>query len=247
MFKKYHLVHGFVPVAGPRPRASQGEDVTRDEETRLRVAAALRGLAHAIVDRELDDVDATRLRALARTLTEETALLAHRPRRHRDVAALADELLRNRADDEPLAHFDECYVSGGANPVGFAVNARLVGDEVVAETEFGRAFGVASGHVHGGAIAAVSDDVLGYAAAMRGEPVFTAELTLRYLAPIPTRTPVQLRSRINGHEGRKVFVEAEICRGDAVLAEATAVFVTVNREVFLQRRDGSTIDNTTDP
>ena len=198
----------------------------------------MRGFAHTLVDRDLEATDVAAIDDLVVSLDGVGEQLDARPSRRRDVAGLAARLFtRPPGGNVALTHFDDCYVSGAHNPVGFALDARLVDGAVVADLVFGRAFGVASGHAHGGAIAAVFDDVLGYAVPLLGEPAFTGELTVRYLAPVPTKEPVRVTARVTGRQGRKVFAEAELVRRGDRLASARATFITVSTETFLQRRD----------
>lgn len=209
------------------------------DRARSRIAAALRGFAHTLVDRELETADVAVIDELAVRLEGLTERLDARALRYRDVAGLAARLFaRPPGANASLTHFDECYVSGEQNPVGFALDARLVDGAVVADLVFARAFGVASGHAHGGAVAAVLDDVLGYAVPLLGEPAFTGELTVRYLAPVPTKEPVRVTARVTGRHGRKIFAEADLVRGDEPLASARATFITVSPKTFLARHEG---------
>jgi acyl-coenzyme A thioesterase PaaI-like protein len=136
-------------------------------------------------------------------------------------------------DGAQVVHFDECFVSGPWNPLGIAVVVHREGDEAVARVQLGPAFEGAPGRSHGGIVAAIFDDVLGYQLVFVHEPAFTGELTVRYLAPTPIGQPLEFRSRVTGRDGRKIYVEAEARvdgpEGEPV-ATAHATFVAISND-----------------
>jgi uncharacterized protein (TIGR00369 family) len=67
------------------------------------------------------------------------------------------------------------------------------------------------GIVHGGIQATVLDEALCMTAfAKTGSPVVTGELTIRYLRPVPTATPVIARGRIVEQKGNSALIEGGI-------------------------------------
>jgi hypothetical protein len=109
--------------------------------------------------------------------------LERQPSRQRDLLELKRRMFDIEVGDgEPVVHFDECFVSGPWNPLGIAIEVHREGDEAVAEVSLGAAFEGAPGRSHGGIVAAIFDDVLGYLLTLIQEPGFTGELTVRYHA-----------------------------------------------------------------
>jgi uncharacterized protein (TIGR00369 family) len=101
-----------------------------------------------------------------------------------------------------------CFVCGPHNPVG--LHARFHADAGRAEgyyTPRTEDHGYA-GVTHGGIIAALLDEAMVYGAASMGHWVATAELTIRYLKPVPT--------------GQAIRISAEVTSDRRRLAEATA-------------------------
>lgn len=151
------------------------------------------------------------------------------PARDRDLLELKRRMFDVEvADGETVSHFDECFVSGSQNPLGTDITVRREGLEAVAAVELGPAFEGAPARAHGGIVAAVLDDVLGYLLTLRREPGFTGELTVRYEAPAPIGQPLEFRARVTGREGRKLYTEAEAYTDGGVVARASATFVLID-------------------
>jgi len=108
------------------------------------------------------------------------------------------------------------------------MEARLVQGSV----EFSVAFEGAPGLVHGGFLAAVLDEALGMATMFAGALCMTGEITLRFLRPTPTRTPLRIVARCDRHEGRRVYTSGAILDGDEATVEARGTFVAVGTERF---------------
>jgi len=198
---------------------------------RLEAAAAARELLHELVAAEPGDLA---LRQLARTLRDASATLREAPRRVRvmpDFETLA-ELRDSGANVTDYALADRA-VAGPANPASVEFRSRREGDEAVADVRFGRAFEGAPGRVHGGLVAAVFDDITGFALSIAREPGFTGRLTVSYRAPVPVDTDVVFRARYRDRDGRKLYVNAEARAGETVLATAEALFILVERDHFL--------------
>ena len=174
---------------------------------RARAAAALRRFGHALHSRaasvELLDEVAAGAAAI-------TARLEDVPLRSRDLTALRGQMWRDPVPDGAVVeHFRDCFVSGVWNPMGIGMQVRRVGDEAVASVTLGAAFEGAPGRSHGGIVAAIFDDVLGYLLRFLGQPAYTGELTVRYLAPTPIHEPLEFRARVERVEGRKIDTVAE--------------------------------------
>ena len=83
----------------------------------------------------------------------------------------------------------------------------------------------APGIVHGGIQATLLDEALCMNVyAKKGTPVVTGELTVRYVAPLPTQTPLVIRSKITEKKGQSYMAEGEIvvAGSDEVVTRARA-------------------------
>lgn len=199
-------------------------------ESRTRLAAAMRDLAHSLA--AADDAPAA-FDELEATLRHAQQILDEHPRRQRELPDFA-ELASLRAAglnivDHALA---DRAVAGAANPTSIDITTTRAGEEAHATVCFGPAFEGAPGRVHGGLVAAAFDDLTGYALAVVQQPGFTARLTISYRQPVPVATPIAFRAWIRAHEGRKLYVDAEATIDDQLLASAEALFILVDRDHF---------------
>lgn len=89
-----------------------------------------------------------------------------------------------------------------------------------------RRFTGPAGHVHGGATAAVFDELLGAAVLSRTPVAFTATLTVDFRSPwaLGTRARMDVRTEWSGE--RKLAVQGELVAADGtLLAEARGLWV----------------------
>lgn len=197
-------------------------------DPRADAAAALRRLGHALMGH---DADPDLLGEVAAAADRVAGELEAGPPRQRDLVELKRRMSQVEVPDgADVVHFDECFVSGPWNPMGIAISVRRDDDESVARVELGPAFEGAPGRSHGGIVAAIFDDVLGYLFTLRRELAFTGELTVRYLAPTPIGTPLEFRAWVTGVDGRKVFTAARATSDTLVVAEASAIFVVIESD-----------------
>jgi acyl-coenzyme A thioesterase PaaI-like protein len=208
--------------------------MTVDPELRMRAAAALRDLNHAFVAHDADDAT---LERLARTLRAEAETMREGPRR--DRLALIRAAREAAGTDAPRlaaalpgSGFEDRAVAGQANPTAVDLEVDFSGDDVVATVLLRPAFAGAPGRAHGGIVAAVFDDVTGFVIGRLGEPAFTGELTVRFEAAVPVGVPLEVRTRLDGRERRKLFISGEMRADGAVVARCRAIYVTVDPSLF---------------
>ena len=87
-----------------------------------------------------------------------------------------------------------------------------------------------NGAVHGGCIAQLFDSLLGYTAFRLTRSLYqrTAFLHVDYRAIVPIETELQVDAGVHRVDGRKMFLAGRLLNGEAVLAEANALFVKLN-------------------
>lgn len=110
------------------------------------------------------------------------------------------------------------------------------GDEIVARVTFTTAQQGAPGHAHGGSIAAILDEAMGWAVWRAGHRALAAHLEFDYRHPVPLGVPLEARARIVGKGKRSVRTEGRLILPDGrIAAEASGVFVDLQdrfEEVF---------------
>jgi hypothetical protein len=117
-------------------------------------------------------------------------------------------------------------VSGRSNAVAPPVSLTAVdgpdGVHIEGEVCFGPAYEGPPGHVHGGLVAAMFDELLGFA---QGAPGFTASLTVWYRRPTPLNRLLTLRAFVERVERRKRTIRGTCELDGVVLAEAEGLFI----------------------
>ena len=201
---------------------------------RSAAARALRRLAHAFVRHRTDPETLAEIAAWAEA-TAERLEAGSAP-----VPRPADYFARRYIDPRPpdgaeVMAFSDRAFSGPANPTAMDVDMRRRGEGVRATATFGAAFESAPGRVHGGAVCAVVDDVLGYLMVCLGIAAYTARLEIDYRGGVPIDEPVIYDARETRRDGRKSHVELAVRAADAApdappLIEATGLFVIVTAD-----------------
>lgn len=130
-------------------------------------------------------------------------------------------------------HYPTCLGCGPDAPQGFHLQARRDGDDVVARHMFQARHSGAPGIAHGGAVATVADDVLGFLVFAMGLLAVTRHLAVDYLRPVLVDVPYDVRGRLERREGRKIFVSCTGTDPQEVPAfRAAGVFVVVEPSHF---------------
>ena len=116
----------------------------------------------------------------------------------------------DRIDSEVLPpHYPTCLGCGPDAEHGFHLQARRDGDEVVTTHVFRSWQSGGPGIAHGGAVATVVDDLLGYLLYVVRKPGVTRKLEVEYLKPVLVDAAYDVRGRVDSVDGRKVWVSCE--------------------------------------
>jgi acyl-coenzyme A thioesterase PaaI-like protein len=126
-------------------------------------------------------------------------------------------------------HYPTCLGCGPDSPQGFHLQAVREGDEVVAEHVFEDRHSGAPGIAHGGAVATIVDDLLGYLLFIVREPGVTRRLEVDYLKPVLIGVPYRIRGRVESRDGRKCWVSCLFTGPDGEVAvTGRALFIVVD-------------------
>jgi len=198
-----------------------------------RAAAAMRRVGHDLAGLDIDDAHLERLATLLDTWHDEVAEAPVRDKRAfmlQRGGGLARFMVTGERQPPPpdgaRVVFDELSFIGGASSglsMGFAF--RRDGEEMVAETSFGRGFEGPPDRVHGGAVAAAVDEAMSQVLHLVGQPAYTVQLSLSFRAPAPLGRPVTFRSRLERQEGRKLFIGCEGSSGEGVFVQGEGLFI----------------------
>jgi acyl-coenzyme A thioesterase PaaI-like protein len=194
--------------------------VADDQQARHDAASALRELNHRFVGHHRGVDGLRELEAIAK---REAA--AMRAGDVRDRVAMSEAWVRSPGEVD--SSFEDRAVACRSNPTGAAIELARHEDHVVASFVLGPADSGFPGRAHGGVVCGLFDEVTGHALEhLAGRQAFTGEITVRYVAPVPLGEPLTITSRLEGHEGRKIFLSQELRAGDQVVATCRATCIT---------------------
>lgn len=138
----------------------------------------------------------------------------------------------------PPFHLPWCFGCGSENAHGLNLKARIEGDLVVSDMQFAPWFQGGPGVVHGGAVAAFFDDLMGFVPVAHLVPAVTARLEIDYRRPIPLGTSVRGEAWLTERDGRKLWARAVgLDTAGEIFVETRALYLAVNIEHFVQALD----------
>lgn len=188
-------------------------------EEKRRLSAALRNVIERIVTTEAPEDE---LRLAADRLERYAEHLLTHPRQYitwgHPEASMAGTV---------GGFFDLSPFRGHANPLAPPIELWVDGDVVRGTVTFGWAYQGPPGHLHGGYVAALFDEALGFAQSMTGNPGMTGTLTTRYRKPTLLLVELRIEARVLRIEGRKIFTAAKLYAGDMLTAEAEGIFISI--------------------
>jgi acyl-coenzyme A thioesterase PaaI-like protein len=97
---------------------------------------------------------------------------------------------------------------------------------------FGEAAQGPPGHAHGGSMAAVLDEAMGFAAWVAGQTVVAAKITVEYFEMLPVNSVVTVEAWVESVEGRKVKTKAKLYTGDKTFSSSEGLFINIPAEKF---------------
>jgi acyl-coenzyme A thioesterase PaaI-like protein len=123
-------------------------------------------------------------------------------------------------------------VSGRSNPMAPPVMLHVEEDTegqvlIAGEVTFGPAYEGPPGHCHGGWVAAMFDEALGFA---QLAPGFTAYLHVNYRRPTPLNKKLDITAWVDSVDGRKRLVKGECHLDGVLLSDAEGLFIAPRDE-----------------
>ena len=150
-----------------------------------------------------------------------------------DVPGYVRGIVDKLDSDQLPPHWPTCLGCGTENEGGFHLQVRREGDEIVAEHTFADRHSGAPGIAHGGAVATVVDDVLGFLLNVARIPGVTRHLEVEYLKPVLIGVPYVVRAKVDSLDGRKLWVSCACTAPDGTVTfTAKALFLKVRLEHF---------------
>ncbi|MBU3690304.1 MAG: hypothetical protein B7C54_11020 [Acidimicrobiales bacterium mtb01] len=196
------------------------DELYPSEHPRVRLAHSVRAVMQNIATSTADDATVSSIAELVERAARELAAGPHGRAYHGTAEGSLGGV--------PSGFQSHSPVTGPLNPLAGPVRLTASEREVIAEVTYGDAYEGPPGHVHGGVIAALFDEVLGLAQALSGNPGMTGRLEISYRSPTPLHTPLRVVGRFDRVEGRKIYTSGEVMAGDRLCAEAVGLFITID-------------------
>ena len=120
-----------------------------------------------------------------------------------------------------------CFGCGPLNEEGLRMAFRDDGEEAVAEFEVPPRFQSWKGVVHGGMVALMLDEAVGWASWHRGHPAVTGKLEVRYRQPLRIGERVRVSGRVDRVRRTLIYATSRIDRiaDGELIAEASAILM----------------------
>jgi acyl-coenzyme A thioesterase PaaI-like protein len=136
-------------------------------------------------------------------------------------------------EQNPQPHY--CFGCSKHNPLGLHLSFQMEDGKVAAPFTPQAEHQGWPGFMHGGLVATMLDEAMGWVTMSHGIWAVTGKINIRYRDPVPLFRPVSIVGMIEKNRGRWVTVRAEVRSADgAVLSEAEAIFMRVSGERQLE-------------
>ncbi|MCF7808502.1 MAG: PaaI family thioesterase [Candidatus Marinimicrobia bacterium] len=129
------------------------------------------------------------------------------------------------------------FVSGEADPDRYILNYYRSENkgQVYAHLVFGPLSQGPPGHVHGGAISAIFDELMGVCCWVNGYPALTAQYTTRFLKPVPLGKDMLFSAWIKDRDANKIVLKCELIdESENRYAEGKGLFISQDISTFEQ-------------
>lgn len=177
------------------------------------------------------DHAASDLLAMAERLRVEADALSAAPDRVPDYSRFDQpESMPIPAEGEEFFNSPDRPFSGRGHPYGLPLRVYREGDRAVTDVVLERAHQGAPGMAHGGFVAAIYDDLLGFLLMFQETIAFTAYLTVNYKAGTMIGEPLRYEGWIDRVEGKKIFLAGECC-------DSSGTVVTTCEGLFIDASD----------
>ena len=132
------------------------------------------------------------------------------------------------AEDERRRAARYCFACGSDNPYGLGMQFRIEGGVAVADFTPAPHHQGYPGLVHGGVVATILDEAMGWAAYGGGDWSMTGRLRMRFRLPVPLGRPLRVEGRVTKVRKRFLEVRARLLMDGRLLVEADGVFLRVD-------------------
>lgn len=198
-----------------------GPPVNENWQARRELAAALRGLNCALLT---SNTPTDQLRAATAAVQAQTQRVQANERLF-GRKAHAEHVAAQQNGQLPPMGYEMSPVHGLSNAVAPPLRIWQADGQVHAEVTPGWAQEGPFGHLHGGVIALLFDELLGTGVLVSGGGARTGTLTIRYHHLTPLHKTLRMTCRVVRVEGRKKFLEGELWADELRTASCEGIFI----------------------
>lgn len=132
-----------------------------------------------------------------------------------------------------------CFACGKENPQGLHMHFRMEGGRAIADFTVPDYLQGYPGQAHGGAVATMLDEAMGWATYGQGIWAMTAKFSMRFRDSVPLDEQLTVAGWVTRDRGRFLELEAELRNAEGtLLAQAEGVFARVRgKEAEALRRN----------
>ena len=139
---------------------------------------------------------------------------------------------------EPPSFANFCFACGEDNPRSLGMRFEMEGDHAVAQFTVSDYLQGFLGQAHGGIVATLLDEAMGWAARGSGDWAMTAKFSMRFRAKVPVGEPLTISSWVTRDRGRFLELRAEVrLQEGKLLAEADGLFARIRGELAEELRE----------
>ena len=131
-----------------------------------------------------------------------------------------------------LPRYRNCFVCGKDNPAGLNITFKTDGKSVFAKTRFKKFHEGYEGRTHGGIVAALLDEAMGWSCTIVTKRLyFTIELTVKYKKPIPSEEELTATAKLSKIKHNICFATATLKdKFGTILATAEGRYYPVSED-----------------
>ena len=139
---------------------------------------------------------------------------------------------------EPRSPARLCFACGEDNPRGLGMRFEMQSDRAVAQFTVPDYLQGFPGRAHGGVVATMLDEAMGWAVYGSGNWAMTAKLSMRFRAKVPLGEPLTVSGWVTRDRGRFLELRSEVRSQEGILlAEADGLFARVLGEQAEELRE----------
>ncbi|HIE06012.1 MAG TPA: PaaI family thioesterase [bacterium (Candidatus Stahlbacteria)] len=122
---------------------------------------------------------------------------------------------------------DYCFACGMKNPIGLKLQFEEKDGWTHFKTTLNEEYQGWSEIAHGGIVCTLLDEVMVWAAYIKGIEAVTGEITVRFRNPAPIGLEIEGRARIVGERGKVILTEGELVSCGKILAQGKAKLLRI--------------------